>query len=83
MKLKLKENGHEPDSIEMPDYIDVQATNDWALSFLKSLGKAPREVLDMINGELLKAVLKELAKTDGDAGAVARLAVMLLERCGK
>ncbi|MEZ0248689.1 MAG: hypothetical protein ABWJ97_05400 [Thermoproteus sp.] len=83
MKLKLKENGHEQDSIEISEYLDVQTASDWALSFLRSLGRAPREVLDMASGELLKAVLKELAKTDGDAGAVARLAVMLLEKCGK
>ncbi len=86
MKLKVKEKNNGEDDLGLDlagplSIVEKIDKDDWALSFLKSLEKAPREVVDMLNGDLLKAVLKEVAKTEGDAGVVARLAISLLERC--
>lgn len=82
MKLKIKERGDGDLGLDIAEASTiVEGREDWALSFLKSLEKAPSEVVEMLNGDLMKLVLKEVAKTAGDAGAVARIALSLLEKC--
>ncbi|WP_052883116.1 hypothetical protein [Thermoproteus tenax] len=91
MRLKIQHNKEEQaagatdlfnDTSEgLDDIGHKQSADSWALDFIKSLERAPREVLDKLGPEVLEAALREAANLDGDAGVVARLAITLLRRC--
>ncbi|MGC8582611.1 MAG: hypothetical protein ACP5I3_02030 [Thermoproteus sp.] len=89
MKLKFRNNNDGDPEIGLDGQLELGLADrddregDWALQLLKSLQRAPQEIVDKLDSELLGAVLREVAKSGGDAGAVARLALSLLERCGK
>ncbi len=86
MKLKFRNNNDGDPEISLDGQLELGLADregDWALQLLKSLQRAPQEIVDKLDSELLGAVLREVAKSGGDAGAVARLALSLLERCGK
>jgi len=88
MRLKFRGGGNgESLDVGFAETLDAvgpaEREEDWALLLLRSLQKAPKEIVVIMDGELPKAVLREAAKSEGDAGAIARLALSLLERCGR